>query len=426
MNGTQPYSYLWSTGDTTQDLSGRPAGFDTVTVTDANGCMATIIVEVNEPAPIPVTSADTFICDGDSFFVGGAYQTQSGIYYDTLSSVDGCDSVVVTNLVVSEISVSGVVTDVSTPGGIDGEIDITVSGGIAPYLYQWSNASIVEDPTDLPSGQYSVTVTDSIGCSATESFFVSQPNCALALGATPDTLDCFGDSDGELEIIVIGGTPPYQYSWSTGATTPDISGLSAGFYRVTVTDSAGCQSTSIILVSQPDSLSLSAVITDEEFAGGTNGSITLTVSGGTPPYQYFWSTGDTTNVLTDLSAGSYDVTVIDDNGCSVVEQFVVNQITPIIRRIPDSDEFEFKFNVYPNPFAAKLIVEFDSKETGSGWITVKDLFGRKIMMQEISIRTGVNKFELHPGKWLAGSTYMLEVTRNSGKQRAIRMIVKGE
>ncbi len=423
-DGTPPYDYLWSTGDTTEDISGRPAGFDTVTVTDANSCMATIIVEVTEPAPIPVTFTDVNICLGDSIFVGGAYQTQSGTYHDTLLSVEGCDSVVATNLNVVEITLTGAVTPASTTGGSDGAIDLTATGGIPPYTYSWSNGNTSEDLAGLSSGQYSVTVADSIGCSATASFFVSQPNCALALGATPDTLDCYGDSDGELEIIVIGGTPPYQYSWSTGAATPDISGLTAGFYRVTVTDAAGCQSVSIVLVSQPDSLALIAAITDESAPGASDGGIDITVSGGTLPYEYVWSNGDTTEDLSGLSFGNYEVTVIDGNGCELIDQFDVNQVAPIIRRNPGSVN-DFRFVIYPNPFSDRIFIEFESESSDKGWITMRDLFGRKVMFEDISINTGINQFELQPDSKLAGATYMLEVAKGNGSQRTIRTIVKG-
>ncbi len=228
--GGPVYTYLWSNGSTTEDVSGLSAGTYTVTVTDASGCTATSSFNVSGPTPP---------------------------------------------------SLSFSVTHVTCPGGNNGAINLTVTGGASPFSYLWSNGATTEDISGLVAGTYTVTVTDNNGCIAIGSATVTQPP-AFSLTTVVSNVSCNGGSDGSIDLTVSGGSPPYTYLWSTGATTEDISGLTAGLYTVTVTDNNGCTAMKLTLVTEPSPISLSATSTSVSCHGGADGSIDLTVSGGTP------------------------------------------------------------------------------------------------------------------------------------------------
>ncbi len=215
--GTPPYTYLWSNSATTQDLLGVPAGTYTVNVTDAKSCTAIASATVGQP--------------------------------------------------VAGIVVSGNVTNINCYGNSTGAIDITASGGTGPYTYNWGGGITTEDRSLLAAGSYSVIVTDASGCTATQSFTVTQPaNLVLSTSVTQPT--CRPNppavpptepknSDGAIDLTVTGGTSPYTYLWTASndgvvpagqATSQDLTGLVAGTYSVTVTDNKGCiKSTSVVL-----------------------------------------------------------------------------------------------------------------------------------------------------------------------------------
>ncbi|MEZ7497116.1 T9SS type A sorting domain-containing protein, partial [Leeuwenhoekiella aequorea] len=274
VGGTASYTYLWSNGATTEDLSGLTAGTYDVTVTDANGCTATASIQVNEP---------------------------------------------------TILSASGVATAVSCNGGSDASIDLAVVGGTASYTYLWSNGATTEDLSGLTAGTYDVTVTDANGCTATASIQVNEPTILSASGVAT-AVSCNGGSDASIDLAVVGGTASYTYLWSNGATTEDLSGLTAGTYDVTVTDANGCTATASIQVNEPTILTASGVATAVSCNGGSDASIDLAVVGGTKPYTYAWNNGATTEDLSGLTAGTYDVTVTDANGCTATASFVIEII----------------------------------------------------------------------------------------------------
>src|SRR5206468_4146027 len=161
--------------------------------------------------------------------------------------------------------------------------------------YLWSNEATTQDLSDLPPGSYSVTVTDAKGCTASQSVTIAQPAAALAVGETHVDVSCFGGSTGSIDLTVTGGTPPYTYLWSDGATSEGLSDLAAGSYSVTVTDAKGCTAPQSVTIAQPAAaLAVSETHVDVSCFGGSTGSIDLTVTGGTTPYTYLWSNEATT------------------------------------------------------------------------------------------------------------------------------------
>src|SRR5439155_4901439 len=182
--------------------------------------------------------------------------------------------------------------DVNCFGGSTGSIDLTVTGGTAPYSYYSTLFPSSEDLSALVAGNYSVTVTDAKGCTATQSVTIAQPAAALAVSDTHVDVNCFGGSTGSIDLTVTGGTAPYSYLWSTEAISQDLSALVAGNYSVTVTDAKGCTATQSVTIGQPAAaLAVGESHVDVNCFGGSTGSIDLTVSGGTTPYSYLWNNG---------------------------------------------------------------------------------------------------------------------------------------
>jgi hypothetical protein len=229
---------------------------------------------------------------------------------------------------------------VSCFGGSNGGATAMGSGGAGMLMYSWSNGAMTQTVSGLMAGSYDVTVTDTVGCTADASVTITEPmEITVALDSLMDAA-CAGDSTGAIMISVSGGTAGYTYSWSNGDTTQDLSGIPAGDYTGVITDANGCVLTSPILnVGQPDSLSLAldAPPTDVQCPDDSNGEIAITVTGGTAPYAFSWSNGDTTEDLTGLPVGGYVGTITDANGCVLVSGSV-----PIVAMdsVPDAS-FEF-------------------------------------------------------------------------------------
>ncbi len=261
--GSGSYNYTWDTGAIGPVLSNIPSGTYTVVVSDGIN-QAQLSVMVTEP-PVP-------------FIVS--------------------------------LSATPTTCNNATPTGT---IATSISGGVAPYTYQWSNEATNAALTGLASGGYTVTVTDSNGCITIGAASVQQTS-PLELQLFPEAVSCHGGNDGVIFTMVSGGALPYQFIWSTGSTNGWIDDLSAGAYGLTVTDATGCLVQQSAGVAQPQPLTPHA--TASPATNGANGSIYLEINGGTAPYTFLWSNGATTQHLTGLPAGTYTVIVTDAQGCT--------------------------------------------------------------------------------------------------------------
>lgn len=216
-------------------------------------------------------------------------------------------------------------TNVSCNGGSDGAIDITVSGGVAPYTYTWSNGASTEDISSLSAGPYSVTVTDALASTASTSATITQP-AALTVTKTVVDVTCNGGSDGSFSVSVGGGTPPYTYAWSSGESTSSITNHSSGPYDVTITDNNGCSLTVIDTIGEPSQfMIISPTASPVSCYGGSDGSSSMLVVGGILPYTYTWSNGAITKDLSNVPAGTYTVMASDNNGCKDFATVVITQ-----------------------------------------------------------------------------------------------------
>jgi hypothetical protein len=345
--GTGAYSYSWSpSGGTAATASALAAGGYTVTVTDANSCSTTQTFNITEPAALASTSTQTDVTcnggsNGDATVVstggtpgytynwlpsGGTAATASGlpagIYTCTITDANGCSST--QSVSISEpTALAAIATsmDAMCNGSSDGSASVTASGGTPGYTYNWApTGGTAATATGLAAGTYTCTITDANNCTMTQTVLVSEPDALIANPTSTSAL-CNGNSNGSATVAVFGGTSPYTYSWApTGGTAATATGLAAGTYTCTITDVNNCVTTQTVVVTQPASLSAAIVTaTNPVFCNGTNGSIDLSVNGGTPNYTYAWSNSANTQDVNGLAAGTYSVTITDANNCTATQ-----------------------------------------------------------------------------------------------------------
>jgi gliding motility-associated-like protein len=217
-----------------------------------------------------------------------------------------------------------------------GTASVTVSGGTLPYTYNWSNGATTSSISGLAAGTYTVIVKDASGCGVdTSTVLVKSSDSLAAVALNAGNVKCNGGNNGIATVSTSGGSSPFTYTWSNGATTDTINNLSAGTYTVTTTDKNGCTFTSSVTVSQPPVLTISVDSTKGTTCyGDSNGRGNVHATGGQAPYSYSWSpSGNTGSKVTNLKAGSYTVTVTDTNGCTATASLSITQparISPIV------------------------------------------------------------------------------------------------
>ncbi len=351
--GTTPYTYSWSpSGGTGSSATSLTAGAYTITITDASGCVTNPTVTVTEPTALaasttttpatcgnPNGSASVTASGGTTAYTyswtpsGGTGATATGlpagIYAVTITDASGCTLTATANVtnaggLSATISAS---TDVSCFGGNDGSATVAASGGTAPYTYAWTpSGGTGTTGSGLIAGSYTVTVTDANSCTATASVTIMQPP-VLTASVSVNPVLCNGGNSGSANVAASGGTPGYTYNWSpSGGTSASATNLAATTYTCTVTDANGCITTASAAVTEPAALSATGSQTDVSCNGGTNGTATVTASGGTAPFTYSWSpSGGTGTTATGLAAQSYSVTITDANGCALTQPFSITQ-----------------------------------------------------------------------------------------------------
>ena len=354
-NAAQPATALWSSGQTTEDISGIPAGTYTVTVTDANGCQSIETFLVNNIGSLSITSSVTpTSCFGgsdgtiDITPAGGSTPytfswsngptsedltgLTAGDYTVTMTDQQGCViSEIVTVVDANEIIIDLVSLVDEECNTDNGSIDISVSGGTGSFGYQWSNGQVSQDLSNLSSGTYTIDIIDGNGCTASTSYGVVNDvsNCSafcfIEVEANTLTNEICGNGNGAIDINVLNGVGPVTYSWSNGETTEDITGLTAGSYTVVATDANNCSDIqTFVITNDAGNLIIASYSLGEENCGNANGSVDITVTGGAMPYTFAWSNGALSEDLTGLAAGTYDVTITDGNGCQTSSSYTVN------------------------------------------------------------------------------------------------------
>lgn len=363
--GNGGFSYSWETGAATALVTDLSAGTFSVTVTDSEGCTAINTVTINEPANgINLSSIqDQAGCDGAEQNVatvtalGGSapytYAWANGQTTPTATNLPAGDNLVsITDFAGCTETLNVSVQDLepitfnlidsrpSCSGELSGEMGFNQLMGGAPttndqYSYLWSDGQTSVVATNLSGGiEYSLTITDSQGCTGEASRFLVEPALLSAI-TTGSSTSCFGFADGTASVSNIispnTGTPTIQWDVAAGSST-DLTAinLAAGTYSFTVTDAAGCTFSDVAMVTQPTELRTSLNQADATCASDADGSIIPTVNGGIPNYTYTWSNGSTSTTLTQLIAGNYTLTVTDANGCESVESAVITAPDPVV------------------------------------------------------------------------------------------------
>jgi gliding motility-associated-like protein len=373
--GTPAYSYTWTPGGaTSSNVTGLIAGTYTVSVRDNQNCTRTASLTITQPTTITVSATPTAeTCDysnngsvtaapsggtpGYTYLWAPGGQTTitatglaAGNYTVTVTDSKGCiktANAAVTQPAVLSMTFGGQ-TNVSCLGGNNGSVTATGTGGTPNYTYSWMPGSLSgASVTGLAAGTYTVNITDSHACTGQNTVTITQPTLALSATTTFTNVACFGGSSGTITATPVGGTAPYSFLWAPGGqTTATVNSLVAGTYTVTVTDSKGCTTTSTRTLTQPTALNVSLTGTDPSCFGGTNGSITSTVTGGTTAYSYTWTPGGATSGnVTGLVAGSYTLSVRDNQNCTQTASVTITQPSTItVTATPTGESCDYSNN----------------------------------------------------------------------------------
>lgn len=281
--GTPAYAFSWTPNVSTgANATGLTVGSYTINVTDANGCTASTVTAITQPAQLN--------------------------------------------------AVMGFPVNITCFGDNDGSIMASATGGTPAYSFSWApsggNAPLANS---LTAGIYTVTVTDANGCTATGSVAITQPAAALSVQLiVGNEVACNGGSTGSAIASVTGGSPNYTYNWTGGQTDITATGLTAGNYTCSITDASGCTAVASIQITQPNAIILNTLTTETTCNGGDNGLANVIPAGGVMPYTYSWSNNATTPSISGLTAGLYVITIIDANGCHADANVTVTQPPPII------------------------------------------------------------------------------------------------
>ncbi|MFY7670837.1 SprB repeat-containing protein, partial [Tenacibaculum sp. MEBiC06402] len=369
--GVEPYSYSWKHGATTSRIENLTAGNYEVTIRDKNLCEISQSFTITEPAEALKIASDTVVnltgfetdngsvsvnviggtpnytyewrIQGESSIIGNSNVIENlsaGVYELTLSDSNSCSLIkeyTVTQPDLLEVDVQETTSILCN--GDNGELTANVSGGVTPYTYEWTvkNTTTVLSSTNIldnTSGNtYVLKVSDANGNETIKEYTVVEPEALMISDVQSQNVSCFGGNDAFIDVTIIGGIPPYSYSWNNGETTNKIENLIAGTYEVTIRDKNLCEISQSFTITEPAaalSLANETVINLTGFETN-NGSISIDVVGGTPDYTYEWrvqgesSIIGSSNVIENLSAGVYELTLSDGNSCSLTKEYTITQ-----------------------------------------------------------------------------------------------------
>ncbi|MEM9546001.1 MAG: choice-of-anchor V domain-containing protein [Bacteroidota bacterium] len=384
--GTGPFSYNWSTGDTTIMADSLSAGDYSISITDENDCEAVFNFTLDDPEEL---SADPFFVlpscngsddgslsikpaggDGDYSVLWNTGDTTlsimnipSGLYSVTITDGNGCElseELELPEIPAIEPNVSS--TNESTNGAEDGTATANPENGIEPYSFLWETGDTTQMIQDLAPGSYDLTVTDANGCTATATAIINNGDCDLSANVDIESISCFGLSDGAIVIDLMGAVNPVTYSWSDGSTEAALTDLDIGNYSVTATDANNCQIQILDMeITEPEDIMASdPIITDASSSSSQDGRIEIEFSGGTGELDIQYTDGNSNPIglesFDNLQSGSYGAIVTDENGCmKFFGPFIVGVLS-------STNELEnIVATIYPNPANSFLTIETEAK-----------------------------------------------------------------
>ena len=416
--GTGVYTYQWTGQDgftsNQRNIAQLKAGVYGSLVRDANGCLLVPAPSFTliEPPEISVSTTPSVSADGgynidynggtgsvQVTVTGGASGTYqyiwntangsgivagqkdqssltAGDYFLTVRDINGCEKterIILTQP--NALNLQFITKHITCASSIfnDGAIFLTVSGGVAPYTYVWSNGATTKDISGLTEGEYFVTVTDINGSTVTGSAETINPPPLIYTPQVSDYngfgVSCFGMSNGYIHIDITSGTPPYLFSWTGpdgfSASTRNISGLKAGTYTMQITDNLGCVTNQIFNLSEPDKFEMTLNVSmslDGRYniscAGGKTGYIQVESVNGIGKVEYLWSDGLYGQIRNNLLAGNYNIIITDSNGC-----YANTSVT-----LTEPDPLKINFNVI-EPLCSDMTAGVITTEVEGGVVT---------------------------------------------------------
>lgn len=349
--GNGPYVYQWTDGSTSDSIY-VAGGFNKVFITDANGCLdSTNGIDVITPAAITVVDSIINVdCNGDSTgkvflqISGGTgpiavdwglginpMALNAGAYTVLINDSLGC-SYPNSNYTITENPIINISFNSRNPSCLNhanGAINANINGGVWPYSFLWSNGDTIDSLTNLQVGLYGLTITDSIGCEMSDSITLqSTDSLIISFTNYTSSLSCYGELTA-ITVNISGGTTAsgnYTIDWVSNGDTNSQTILGGGLHQILVSDDVGCEDTTTVFIASPNALTVDTNSTNPSCLGN-DGTIDLTINGGTLPYQIQWSTGDNGTSVTGLSAGTYWVVIVDS--CGIKDSLSV-ELAPFI------------------------------------------------------------------------------------------------
>ncbi|MEM7106225.1 MAG: gliding motility-associated C-terminal domain-containing protein [Bacteroidota bacterium] len=352
--GTGIYTYIWDNGTTDATSSNLGPGAHFVTISDSNGCEATSSATITEPPPLDIMSTTVNVscfgvADGSATLVvnGGSvpytYDWSNGGTEDnitglaagnhdfTITDATGCVQTgsITINEPLELTAMASVDNQVLCSGEATGAASVVGNGGTMPYTYIWNNGGTTATVTNLTVGPYEVTVTDVNNCVAVGSVIINEPS-VLAGILTGNQPSCNASTDGSVSAVVVGGSPPYIYLWNDGQTDDTAVNLGSGDYTVTVSDANNCQIVETFQLGEPSAISAAIMPQSPSCVTTCDGQASIITSGGAGNYQYNWDNGEIGPNPIFLCAGLHSVTITDQDGCFIIENFQIDPPAPII------------------------------------------------------------------------------------------------
>jgi len=426
--GSPPYTYLWSNNQATQTINNQAPGTYLITITDSGGCSITSSVMISGSGSLTAQMSSTAAACGNNNGTASVMTTQGtgpftyvwnttppqttataiglaqGSYDYTLTDSNGCmatGAVMVSSNNALTVSVMGTDGECSVNSASASAI---VTGGSGPFTYLWSNNATMQTIGGLATGTYMVTVTDGNGCVGVQTISVVSNANGQTLGATHTNVSCPGSNDGSIDLTVNNGTPPFQYDWIGGITSEDRQGLPPGAYTVLVTDANGCLAATTVVISEPDPMVLTPFTTS---TNSNDGTAAVNINGGVPPFTYQWSDGQTSQVATGLTPGTYSVIIVDANGCTTQGTVTVDLDTN-----NETIEGLDVFAVYPVPTDGQFTVEVTFSNSERLDFQVLDVLGRVLFSQAIEEQVVQIPVDI---SGVANGIYILELRTTKGK-----------
>lgn len=392
--GTGAYTYNWTKNTApfsiTEDLSNLGSGTYMVTVTDVNNCgpktasftitepplfivslvsqtnvlcfgaaTGAITVNVLGGTPNPTSLDYTYVWTGPNGYTANTQNLSNllaGTYNLTVSDNNGCFKNLVVILTQStNIVISYTTTPITCYGDNNASFSVTLSGGNPAYQFQWSDLSTSLSQSNLSAGNYTITVTDNVGCIKIATIVIPQAPI-FTVNPIVSQITCNGANDGSINLNLIGGSAAVSLTWSDGSTAGlTRNNLAPGTYTATIYDGTACYIIRNFTIIQPLPLVLSANLTNVfDCTNASIGAINLVVAGGTLPYTYSWSNGVTTEDLSNLTSGNYLVTVTDANGCVANAQYQILRPAPIAINVTTQTDFDCLAHTVNQQFVAQV------------------------------------------------------------------------